>query len=315
MVSQTLARPQKRRSRMPIGKRHHRWTALAIVLALWLSSSLAFGQAQGPGPVVRYQFRTEGLAQPNAFNVVQNLTYFEPGSSTPFHTHPGQVIVGVLDGQMTRRSHDGAETVYKAGESWVERPNDVHQAFNAGASRSPLMVTYLLPKDAPLSQPVPGDTTPLPRPFVTYQFKTDVQPMTEPFDVVQLVQDFEPGAATPFHTHPGIVVVTVLEGELTFNLKGTDTIYKAGESFVEVPGQVAQARNAGTVRTQVMASYLIPKGAPLSNPQPAPSAPAALPKTGEADLGAVSGWFLLVAALGAIASGWLLWRRHRQHRG
>jgi len=64
-----------------------------------------------------------------------------------------------------------------------------------------------------------------------------------------------------------------------------------------------------------MASYLIPKGAPLSNPQPAPSAPAALPKTGEADLGAVSGWFLLVAALGAIASGWLLWRRHRQHRG
>jgi hypothetical protein len=33
--------------------------------------------------------------------------------------------------------------------------------------------------------------------------------MTEPFDVVQQVLDFVPEAATPVHTHPGIVVVTV----------------------------------------------------------------------------------------------------------
>src|SRR5262245_20537073 len=203
---------QKRSSPMPMGKRHHRLPALFILLMLCLSSNLAFGQTQPPGPVVRYQFRTEGLPQPSAFNLVQNLTYFEPGSSTPFHTHPGQILVGVLDGQMTRRSHDGAETVYKAGESWVERPNDVQQAFNPGASRSPLMVTYLLPKEAPLSQPVPGDTTPPPRPFVTYQFKTDVQPMTESFDVVQAILEFAPGAATPYHTHPGIVMVTVVGG-------------------------------------------------------------------------------------------------------
>ena len=217
-----------------------RLTALLALLFLTLAPTSVLSQASQapPGPVVRYQFRTEGLPQPSPFNLVHNLTYFEPGSSTPFHTHPGQILVGVLDGQMTRRSHDGSETVYKAGESWVERPNDVHQAFNAGASRSPLMVTYLLPKDAPLSQPVPGDTTPPPRPFVTYQFKTDVQPMTEPFDVVQLVQDFEPGAATPFHTHPGVVVVTVLEGENTFSVNGAEKIYKAGESFVEVPGEV-----------------------------------------------------------------------------
>ena len=84
---------------------------------------------------------------------------------------------------------------------------------------------------------------------------------------------------------------------------------------MEVPGEVAQARNAGTVPPQVMASYLIPKGAPLSNPQPGPSAPAALPKTGEADAGALSGWLLLVAAIAVIAGGWLRLRWHRQHRG
>jgi len=279
--------------------RRLRLTALLALLFLTLGPSSVFGQAP-PGPVVRYQFRTEGLAQSSAFNVVHNLTYFEPGAATPFHTHPGQVVVGVLEGEMTRRSHDGTEAVYKAGQSWVEQPNDVHQARNTGASRSPLMVTYLLPKDAPLSNPVPGDTTPLPRPFVSYQFRTDVQPMTDPFDVVQLVQDFEPGAATPFHTHPGIVVVTVLEGELTFNRQGADTVYKAGESFVEVPNEVVQARDAGSMRTSVMASFLIPPGAPLSTPHAGPMAPATLPRTGAADLP----WLVVsIAALVCLACG------------
>jgi hypothetical protein len=78
--------------------------------------------------------------------------------------------------------------------------------------------------------------------------------------------------------------VTVLEGELTFNRKGTDTVYKAGESFVELPNEVVQARNAGSMRTSVMASFLIPRGAPVSTVHAAPAAPATLPRTGAAEL-------------------------------
>src|SRR6185436_16631742 len=138
---------------------------------------------------------------------------------------------------------------------------------------------------APLSRPEPEDKTPLPRPFVSYQFKTDVDPVTTPYDVVQAILDFAPGAATPYHTHPGIVMVTVVAGEITFNLEGVDHVYKAGESFVEVPNQVGQARNAGATPARVMASYLLPQGAPLSMPQMAPTAPAALPRTGDAGAG------------------------------
>ena len=82
-------------------------------------------------------------------------------------------------------------------------------------------------------------------------------------------------------------MVTVVAGELTFWLNGAETVYKEGESFVEVPNQLARARNAGTTTTRVMASYLLPTGAPLANPQPAP---AALPKTGAADSGALNSW-------------------------
>jgi quercetin dioxygenase-like cupin family protein len=175
------------------------------------------------------------------------------------------------------------------------------------------MATYLLPWNAPLSHPAPGDTTPLPRPTTSYQFRTDVGPMTDPFDVVQQGLEFAPGAATPWHTHPGVVMVTVLAGELTFNVNGVDTVYREGESFVEVPNQLAQARNASGTPTRVMASYLIPQGAPLSSPHAGPTIPATLPRTGESDPPVLSDWLVFVALLCLVASLWVLRRSRRQH--
>jgi LPXTG-motif cell wall-anchored protein len=286
------------------------FTTLIAVLCLMISTSVALGQTP-PGPVVRHLFRTAGLPQAARFNITQNILNFEPGAATAFHTHPGQVLVTLLEGENTF-TKNGVEKVYQAGDSFVELPGEVVQARNAGTSRMSVMATYLMPWEAPLSRPELADKTPLPRPFVSYQFKTDVSPMTEPFDVVQQVLDFAPGAATPVHTHPGIVVVTVVAGELTFQLNGTDTVYKAGESFVEVPGQVVQARNAGAVQTSVMVSYLIPKDAPLSTVHHADPVPAALPTTGGAAEGALPIWLIGLAAAGLIAGGWMVRRRRNR---
>jgi quercetin dioxygenase-like cupin family protein len=285
--------------------------ALASVLALWVSGSLAFAQAQPPGPVVKYQFRTAGLPQPARFNIAQNVLNFDTGAATPFHRHPGQVLVTMLEGELTFNSN-GVEKIYTAGDSFIELPGELGQARNNSTAHVSVMATFVLPWEAPYSRPEPADKTPLPRPVVSYQFKTDVQPMTDPYDVAQLVQDFAPGAATPFHTHPGIVVVTVLSGAITFNVNGGETVYKEGESFVEVPNQVAQARNAGSVPARVMASFLIPPGAPLSMPQMAPTTPAALPKTGDAESGVLKGWLVLLATVALIAGGWVRWRMHRR---
>jgi quercetin dioxygenase-like cupin family protein len=296
---------------MKIAKRQHRWTALVVLLMLCLSSGLAFGQTQPPGPVFVRQFRTPGLPQPARFQLVHSLLHFDPGAATPFHQHPGQVVVTVLEGENTF-IRNGVEQVYKAGDSFTEVPGEILQARNAGTTRMSVMATYLQPWEAPLSRPEPQDKTPPPRPFTSYQFKTDVDPISKPFDVVQAILEFAPGAATPYHTHPGIVMVTVVQGELTFNLEGVDHVYKEGESFVEVPNQVGQARNAGSVPVRVMASYLIPQGAPLSTPHAAPMAPVALPKTGAVDPGALSNWLVLVAIIGLLIGGWVRWRTRRR---
>lgn len=297
---------------MTTRKALRRWWMLAALVALWLPGSAALAQA--PGPTVLWLFRTPGQPQPQPFNLVQSRVHFAPGAATPFHRHPGQVVVTVLEGENTF-TMSGVERVYRAGESFVEQPNEPNQARNAGTSPMSVMATYLLPAGAPLSHPEAGDTTPPPRPSVSYQFKTDVAPMTEPFEVVQQGLEFVPGAATPWHTHPGLVMVTVLAGELTFSVGGVETVYREGESFMELPGQPAQARNAGGAPARVMATYLLPAGAPLSHPQAAPGTaqssapmPAALPSTAEPQ-GSNLGWPAALAGVVLLLGG--AWLRRR----
>ena len=116
-----------------------------------------------------------------------------------------------------------------------------------------------------------------PRPVAQYLFRTEGLPLSGPYDVAHHINVFEPGATTPWHTHPGLVLVTVIEGELTFRTGGTEKVYKVGESFVERPDEVGQATNRTAARTSVIASFIVPRGTPLSTEQPAPAAPASAP--------------------------------------
>ncbi|HEU5103912.1 MAG TPA: LPXTG cell wall anchor domain-containing protein [Roseiflexaceae bacterium] len=98
-------------------------------------------------------------------------------------------------------------------------------------------------------------------------------------------------------------------GELTFTYQGVTSVYREGESFVETPGQLAQARNASGAPTRVMASYLLPQGAPLSEPQAASgTTPASLPKTGSPSDD--THWLLGLIGAGIASGGWWLRRRH-----
>ena len=85
------------------------------------------------------------------------------------------------------------------------------------------------------------------------------------FELVQLIVDFPPGTWTPAHTHGGMLLVTVLRGEQTVrDEQGNESIYKAGESFTETPGEYLEIGNAGQELVTVSAAALLPKGAALS---------------------------------------------------
>jgi quercetin dioxygenase-like cupin family protein len=106
------------------------------------------------------------------------------------------------------------------------------------------------------------------------------------FDLVQLVFEFPPGAATPVHTHGGAGLLTVLEGRIALRDEDKpERLFNPGDSWVEGPGVYGAAANVGSGTTRLLAGFLLPKGAPLTTPKQQPSAsPVGMPRTGAGGL-------------------------------
>jgi quercetin dioxygenase-like cupin family protein len=290
-------------------------SGLFALLLLGLMPMIALGQAP-PSPTIRQQQRVEGLPVTGPMEMVTFVFEFAPGAQVPPHTHPGRVLATVLEGEVTIRM-EGADHAYKQGESWFETPGIVHTATNTAAGRTRVMVSILLPKGTPPSQVQPGGPSPAPpAPTPLYLSRAEALVPAAPYELAQTVFDVAPGGQFPSHTHPGQVFVTVLDGAMTIRMQGTERTYPAGESFVEPPGVVVQAVNAGGTPATVLVTNLLPKGAPLSSPAAAPAAPAvhpSMPRTGAGGLepSTLSGVVALLAGGGLVAGARLARRRRR----
>jgi quercetin dioxygenase-like cupin family protein len=84
-------------------------------------------------------------------------------------------------------------------------------------------------------------------------------------EAVMTRAEFQPGAETPKHTHPGEEVGFVLEGELSIQFEDKPaTRLKAGESFFVAAGQVHQGKNTAKRTTIVLSTYIVERGKPLA---------------------------------------------------
>jgi quercetin dioxygenase-like cupin family protein len=71
------------------------------------------------------------------------------------------------------------------------------------------------------------------------------------------------------HTHPGMLVVYVLDGVLTLESEGrTRTTYKSGDSFFVESGKVHQGINTGNVAVKIVTTLVAENGKPQSTPAP-----------------------------------------------
>lgn len=77
----------------------------------------------------------------------------EPGGSTGWHTHSGQLIAVVKSGTLTRTLDDCSVEVTPAGTSFIEPSGTGHRHIgrNLGTEPVVLWVTYLLPEGSALS--------------------------------------------------------------------------------------------------------------------------------------------------------------------
>jgi quercetin dioxygenase-like cupin family protein len=101
--------------------------------------------------------RLEVLRMGDPSGVATATFELEPGDAFPWHTHPGPVLVSVVDGGELSyvRAADCVVRPYAAGAAFVEPGPRVHTAFNAGDETITLVGTFfdVGPGD-PLASPV-----------------------------------------------------------------------------------------------------------------------------------------------------------------
>jgi quercetin dioxygenase-like cupin family protein len=245
----------------------HKAVLLAAAILLIAACGGGAVATASPTPPLRpktvFQSKLPNPQISGEFDIVRQVNVYPPGSFSVQHTHAGPVLITVTKGTMTMRMA-GIEKDVAAGESFIEEVGPVIQAGNKTATDIEWVADILVPKGAAVSTPVPG-AKPIGAPVAAkYTYRLTNASMSGAWDLARLGQEFGAGAWTAKHKHGGKGFVSVLEGELTVRIDGTEKTYKAGETFIEEAGQTIEGGNNGSVTARTVAGFMLPQGAVLT---------------------------------------------------
>jgi quercetin dioxygenase-like cupin family protein len=237
-----------------------------------------------PGPVTRFPTRFDVVDSPEHFRQVLMIVDFPAGTWTPLHAPGGHVYTTVIDGEISTHiggTPGGESTAFVAGSTFTDAPGEYLQVGNTSGASARVIATALLPMNAPLTIYHDGLTSnayptltdwyaiqdvsiDVPGPSIISRSAVDVERPAGAFELVQLVLDLDPGVATPRHIHGGQEFTMVTSGNVTLQ-RGDDVhIFGAGESWVNPSGLVHAAGNDGVDKAEVVATFLLPAGRPLT---------------------------------------------------
>jgi quercetin dioxygenase-like cupin family protein len=133
-----------------------RWFALvaaATVQAAMVSSPAAFAT-----PAVNTEVVVISQATLDGVEYITRAITIQPGGSTGWHFHDGQVFGVVRSGTLTRTFEDCADVVSPVGSPVTEEsgPDHIHNGRNLGPDPVMLWIDYIQPAGTPLSVDVPG---------------------------------------------------------------------------------------------------------------------------------------------------------------
>jgi quercetin dioxygenase-like cupin family protein len=238
------------RGRLPI---------IAIVVA---ASSVvsAFGQTPlGPGGQGERRVVAESrFAVTNAplqFEIVQLVVDFPPGAWTSWHTHGGQAINLVLEGEITLR-HAGMERPHSAGQAWTDSTGQVHAAGNTGSGKARLLTNFLLPKGATQTTAVQESQL---EPSIVHEARFPVPPLPAETEIVQQVVDLPSGWRAE-RTSIGFTANMVVAGDVTYKIGMERKEYVAGEAWSALAGTLITEENRSAGVARVFTNYLLPRG-------------------------------------------------------
>jgi quercetin dioxygenase-like cupin family protein len=82
-------------------------------------------------------------------SITSLVVTYPPGGKTPSHRHGKAFVVGyVLEGSIRSRLNTGQERIYKAGESWTEKPGTLHAVSENASATEPAKLLAVLIHDS-----------------------------------------------------------------------------------------------------------------------------------------------------------------------
>jgi quercetin dioxygenase-like cupin family protein len=125
-------------------------TRRIITLLVLAASSLALhstsAQQQG---VTRTELQRHDLSAPGR-EVIQVQVDLDPGVSFPMHSHPGEEIIYVLEGEWEYQVEGKGTLTLKAGGVLFVPAGVKHAAKNVGSGKASELATYIVEKGKPL---------------------------------------------------------------------------------------------------------------------------------------------------------------------
>ena len=128
-------------------------TALAIISAAIVGMAVGVW-AQQP-TFKRTVLQQLDISMPGR-EAVTAVAEFQPGAAAGRHTHPGEEIGYILEGQVLLEQDGKPPVTLKTGQTFLIPPGTVHNATNSGPGTARVVATYLVEKGKPLATPAPA---------------------------------------------------------------------------------------------------------------------------------------------------------------
>ena len=135
----------------------------APLAAALLAAGAASVAVSAPAGVTRTDLQRHKLSTAD-HEVVQARIDIAPGAVAPWHRHPGEEIIYIIEGTLEYQLDGQPPVTLKTGEVLFVPWGVAHKARNSGSTNGAELATYIVEKGKPLLVPAPEAETANPHP-------------------------------------------------------------------------------------------------------------------------------------------------------
>jgi quercetin dioxygenase-like cupin family protein len=133
----------------------HRMLLAAAIVPLAIGQvSIALAQQTKVTPLMAQPL--PGFSGPEKEGALAIVEY-PPGTSSMAHRHNAHVFVYVLEGSVVMQVKGGQEVTLKAGETFYEKPDDIHVVSKNASATAPAKILTFFVKDKGAPTTVPAN--------------------------------------------------------------------------------------------------------------------------------------------------------------